>query len=134
MSKSIPQCIFSGFPGNYQSMIAYMILAEYFRKSSTQIQIALYQIPYWANISLVYQALIRYYEGHTLQDSFPELTTTLQIPYNHINRRGTLPYIYIYLKGFHCRFQKLMKAVTLNLRNHKLIVCRIFHFVGELDW
>ena len=74
-----------------------MILAEYFRKSPTQIQIVLCQMPYLATISIVNQALIRYYEGHTLQDSFPELTTTLQIPYNHINRRGRLPYIYLHL-------------------------------------
>ena len=88
-------------------------------------------MPYLAKISLVNQALIRYYEGHTLQDSFPELTTTLQIPYNHINRRGTLPYIYIYLEKFHFSCQKLMKTGVLI---NRLIVCRIFHFVGLLDW
>ena len=69
-------------------------------------------MPHLANISLVLQALIRYYEGHTLQDSFPELTTTLQIPYNHINRRGTLLYIYIYLQGFHRQCQNLMKQLA----------------------
>ena len=83
-------------------------------------------------ISLVNQALIRYYEGHTLQDSFPELTTTLQIPYNHINRRGTLPYIYIYLQEFYCQCQILMKPATLNLCDHKLIICRIFLFDRQL--
>ncbi|KAF6034877.1 VAV2 [Bugula neritina] len=69
-------------PGTYAIGIAYQGTAKHIKITKSPNEI--YSIADYKNFESI-QMLIQYYETHTLQDSFPELTTPLLIPFNRRN-------------------------------------------------